>query len=49
MDDECFVANVDNTADATAGPERCHSSWVILDRSVIVAVLDFLFVIFTKQ
>lgn len=43
MDDERLVANVDDPADSAACAERCHSSRIVLDRSVIVTVFDFLF------
>ena len=43
VNDERFVANVDNSADSAARTERGNGSGIILDRSVIVAVFDFLF------
>lgn len=43
MDDERFVADVDDPADSAASAERRNSSGVVLDRPVVVAVLDFLF------
>ncbi len=43
MDHERLVADVDDSADSAARPEGRHGSWVVLDRSVVVAVLDFLF------
>lgn len=42
MDHERLVANVDDSADSAARPEGRHGSWIVLDRSVVVAVLDFL-------
>ena len=43
MDDKRLVANVDDPADSAACAERCHSSRIVLDRTVIVTVFDFLF------
>lgn len=39
---ECFVADMDNSTDPIASVEGCCSSWVILNGSVVVAVLDVL-------
>jgi len=43
VDDERLVADVDDAADSAARPECRHGSRVVLDRPVVVAVLDFLF------
>lgn len=42
MDDERFVSDVDDAADAVAGVEGRRRPRVVLDRSVVVAVLDLL-------
>lgn len=42
MDDERFVADVDDSADSAARAEGSHRAGIILHRSVIVAVLDLL-------
>ena len=42
MDDEGFVPDVDDATDAVAGVEGRRRPRVVLDRSVVVAVLDLL-------
>lgn len=42
MDDECFVADVDDATNSATCPEGSHSSRIIFDRSVVVTVFDFL-------
>lgn len=42
MDDKGFVADVDNTADSAACAEGGHRSRIVFDRSVIVAMFNFL-------
>jgi hypothetical protein len=42
VNDERFVADVDDTGDSVAGVEGGRSSGIVLHRAVVVAVLDLL-------
>lgn len=43
MDDKRLVANVDYSADSAARPEGSHSTGVVLDSPMVIAVFNFLY------
>lgn len=49
MDDERFVANVDDAADAVARVEGRTGARIVLDGAVVVAVLDVLCAFLCRQ
>lgn len=42
VDDEGLVTDVDHATNAVTRVEGCRGSWVVLDRPVVVTVLDLL-------